>query len=704
VPGCRLTRLAADKNQGLDSVRPTPREGAGIHRPIAMHRHLMQKSRFTQKQFTHARALARAGDVRVSRSRRAAGMWTNRVLLCASILLAISGCSDPEIRAYEAPEKTAWAPLGIRPPPAAVDVPVLGDRNRFRTFHGDVLNADEVEIVFAPMFEAGWVAEREFYIPEGPTFDRTGNIYFVPSNPIERVLVVSIDLDGHRRWVVPGKRPGMGGAPLILNHPEIPGTERIYAGSYDSVFALDTEGNVLWDEPTGLGAPDLSTLLLHNWGLNYHAGSDSVVAVLGDGHVVAHRRLDGKRLTEPHLLPGSPAVNTQPISSAIIRAVLNLTQLMGGSGSTGLTDPSNGDPADIVDAIMGAGTVVSNYFSIDPGTGRIWIASTAPDAHDGREDGLSENGALYALQLRESGGLWSFQEHCRYVFQGGSSSTPALRADGERIYVGDDTTYLFAIDADCNEVWRIDIQEKLLASVAVASDNGELYGITGTTVKKVVDRGDHATLEWSATMDMYEGAPTANLSTAGIGANGVMVHIGSGRLSGGTVFPKKVGLALLDRDTGVARFATEGVQESIAAMTTNVDGGVYLAHSPVRTRLTPGGAGRSNGRTIGGIGQYRPIRFDLMARDAVCAAAARAANAGRHGSMPERSNRAERRQLGALIDQTRSALDRAEAAGELDAVRRNSLLRVVALAEPAVREARFVPAAALLSSACAIFD
>jgi len=48
----------------------------------------------------------------------------------------------------------------------------------------------------------------------------------------------------------------------------------------------------------------------------------------------------------------------------------------------------------IMNIIFGGGACVSNYFAIDPNNGRIYIAATAADEHDGTIDGFSEDGAL----------------------------------------------------------------------------------------------------------------------------------------------------------------------------------------------------------------------------------------------------------------------------------------------------------------------
>jgi hypothetical protein len=56
-----------------------------------------------------------------------------------------------------------------------------------------------------------------------------------------------------------------------------------------------------------------------------------------------------------------------------------------------------------VNYIYGGGGVVTNFFSIDADSSRIYMAATAPDAEDGTEDGRSELGAIYVLDLIDDG-------------------------------------------------------------------------------------------------------------------------------------------------------------------------------------------------------------------------------------------------------------------------------------------------------------
>ena len=111
--------------------------------------------------------------------------------------------------------------------------------------------------------------------------------------------------------------------------------------------------------------------------------------------------------------------------------------------------------------------VVTNFFSIAPDGGRIYIAATAEDTEDGTEDGKSEIGAIYALDLTDDGnGGLEFQILNRATFQGGTGSTPALSADGSRVYVSDNAANVIALDSDLNEVWRVDVGEPLVGSIS----------------------------------------------------------------------------------------------------------------------------------------------------------------------------------------------------------------------------------------------
>ena len=232
------------------------------------------------------------------------------IFFVVSFVMAV-GCT-PTPNSYPPPGKTAWVPEGCRSVPG--DNPVLGLPAAFsRTFHVDSMNSDEVSIALAPVFEYEWVAEPQFYVPEGPTFDSDGNLYFTPLYPGEDVILVSLDPDtGARRWAVSGTTLYGAGAPLILDDPLNPGEQIIYVGVYDRALAIRPDGTALWDVPTGLPSPPPPGMDedpgYHCFGVNYHAQADAIIGVMRDGSVYVLDRATGAQLlAAPYVIPGEPS-------------------------------------------------------------------------------------------------------------------------------------------------------------------------------------------------------------------------------------------------------------------------------------------------------------------------------------------------------------------------------------------------------------
>ena len=423
------------------------------------------------------------------------------IFITVSISLIFSSCS-PKPKPYSPPERTDWAPDGPRPVPYIGDASdpaggdVLGNPvGYFRTLHGDSLNSDEVAIAAAPVFEQDWVSEPHTYNATGPTFDKFGNVYFSPRfSPQEDVLLISLDPnDGSRRWAIPGGPRGSG-APLILDDPDNPGEQIIYVGSYDGAVAVkpdaDTNldkvvetGEMVWDVSTGLTATP-GEYPPTVFGLNYDPTTDTLIGLTADNHMyVLDRKSGSLLLSSPYSLPDiapSPAKSIN-IPDFIKPRVDQIAAPLLGDTSVEY----------LIEIILGNNFMVANYFSVDPHTGKIWVAATAPDGEDGAVDGVSEYGALYCLKLVSAGGgLYTVDNLFHISFEGGTASTPALSADGQRVYVGDNFGKLIAIDAsDGSILWELDVGEQIFGSISVASDNGELYCVTTSAIIKVTDHG-----------------------------------------------------------------------------------------------------------------------------------------------------------------------------------------------------------------------
>ena len=607
------------------------------------------------------RSGSRSSGSRSSGSRPSAG----RALLACLVCLA-AAVSSETARGDEAASpdldpvaRTTWRPVGCRA--VSGRRPVLATRDVWRGMHADSASSDEISIAVAPRFEMDFVAEPDTFNPTGPVFDRAGNLYLSPLIPNEPVVLISLDpRDGSRRFAVSATTDAPAGAtaPLVLRDPRRPGRDLVYVALYDRAIAVETDGTIVWDRPTGLTG-DAPTAVL---GVQYVPSADAIVAVTSDGLIYALDRATGDRLLDaPFSLPGSRAPFTAigPPLPPVVQDCVDAEN----AKLTRSQRPAGGG------LILGGGVEVANSFSVDPSTGRLFVAATAPDGADGTVDGVSRLGALYGLDLVERAGRLEIAQRCQIFFVGGSASTPALRQDGSRVYVADAVGSLIALDGECAEQWRLDVGAQINGSVAVSSDSSELYVSTANDVFQVFDRGDRAERGFTAALDVFdvpEGAPLLqrNLQITSIAANGVGVQVGLAPTANpGLVF--RTAVAVLDRATGRPRGAAEGLDESVAVMSAGPDGAYYLGNSP-RRRVVAACIARSFPRllpepvapVVGGITKYGPVRRDLLVRDAICAASDRARNAARVIDACPDSARADVDQIHQLVRQAgRVAVD-----------------------------------------------
>lgn len=563
------------------------------------------------------------------------------------------------------PAVTAWRPAGCRGVPFSD--PVLPPRTAFRRAHGDLESSDEVDLAYPPVFERQWIAEPSLYQVTTPSFDSAGNLYMTPLLPHEPILMLSLDgATGARRFVVPlgpGQRGG-GAVPLVLRDPDH-GGEVVYAISYERLIASRTDGTAVWNVPTGLGpasAADQSPI-----GLAYTPNADAIVGLTRDGFIFLLDRRTGAPLLAPVPLPGQPTPPAPTSASPALAAAVNtLLQPL-------VAFPDGFGVAELIQVLLGGNSKVANNLSVDGRRGRLWIAASARDEEDGTADGVSELGAVYRYDVVRDGDGWRLDEICHRNFSGGSASTPTLGQNGTRVYLGDDAGALIAIDAEtCAEAWSVPLDAQIFGSIATASDGRELYAASANGIFQVFDDGAAGRRGWEAALDLYD-VPAElsnyvgmNLLLTGIGANGLLIQTGVGIAAASTRLPVRTGIAHVDRRTGAARWFADGLEESLGAMSTGAGGALYLPHAPLRRAFSIA-LGLTDQPVIGGVSKWGSTRDDLLARDAACAAAARAANAATLRTVCPQSAAADAGQVDVLRRQMVDAAARAEAGGRVAA-------------------------------------
>ena len=634
------------------------------------------------------------------------------VAAVAGIALIFAWLDSPRVhnpKAFGPPAKTQWKPMGARSA-GQHNYDVIPEPTTWHAIHVDVANADSVWGVAAPMFELDWVAEPDYFIGSGPLLDNEGNLYF-SSNFYhgERVDLVSIDAKtGERRWAITEAGTMSAGGPIILNDPKNPGSQIIYLAGPERIMAIRQDGTTIWSKDTGIkisDAEDTDTVKFQNF--NYHPATDSLITITKAGGLFAYSRETGERVAPIGQLPGAPAVSDKgtKIPGFVTNKVDPLLDDAFGKTADGLSIFSSA-----VNYLYGGGGVVTNYFSIDPDTSRIYIAATAPDEEDGNADGRSEIGAIYALNLEADGnGSLAFNLLDRMTFQGGTGSTPALNADGSRVYVSDNDGHVIALDRELSEVWRVNVGEPLVGSITVAPDNNEIYAVTANDVFQLIDRGDHGTLNWAAELNGFDGYANVDVQsnglTATVTANGVVVMIGGGKEIIGKTIMLHVGMGLLDRQTGKLRYFAEGREDSLAMSVVAADGSIYVGHSPLRRAVGKAFFPELTAEVTGGVARFKPIRLDLLARDAICAAGARADNANTLDQATEiAAINNDKRQIQFLITQAENAIDIAVSDGHMTPEDADSLRDLQAQSATSLALGDLANTATTLNSACAMFN
>ncbi len=539
-------------------------------------------------------------------------------------LVALSYLGTP--RQIHSPNSSQWRPVSVNV--ATITSSVIPAASRFFALHGDTHNSDELSIAAAAEVELDWTSEPDMFIAEGPTEDNNGNLYFSAIGPKEDLMLVSLDpKTGTRRWAIPsiGKyKAAGGGAPLVLNDPDIPGKQIIYAGAYDRAIAVQQDGHIIWDTLTGLLEPDLKPGDLddrHVFGLNYHVQADALIGLTAAGDIyVLDRKTGIPLLDKPYTIEGAPgASNTGGPGPELTARVDSLLAEVFGQ-----LDYDKGRFSSVLQALFGGGYKVSNYFAVDKNSGRIFIAATSPDGSDGKIDGVSGYGSLYAYDLLlTKSGHYELITVARQDFTGGTGASPALNADGTRVYTADNDHNVLAFDRDLNPLWSIELPENIPASISISRENNELYAVSLQNIYKLVDLGDKAELIWTSQLNTFpEIGPyrNFNMSTATIVANGIAVSVGAGLTNGQFTLPFKFGVGLLDRESGELVSYNPAREESVSVTAVSGDGGYYLANSPVRRAVTRTLFGPLVRPLTGGISRYKPSNPVQLASAATCAA------------------------------------------------------------------------------------
>ena len=135
------------------------------------------------------------------------------------------------------------------------------------------------------------------------------------------------------------------------------------------------------------------------------------------------------------------------------------------------------------------------------------------------------------------------------------------------------------------------------------------------------------------------------------------------------------------------------------------DGSIYVGHSPLRRAVGKALFPDLTANVTGGIARFKPVRLDLLARDAICAAQARAANASALDPLTEMAAiDSDARQIKFLISQAENAITIAVSDGDMTGDDAAYLRDLQAKSMSRLAVGELSAAADSLSAACNVFE
>lgn len=300
-------------------------------------------------------------------------------------------------------------------------------------------------------------------------------------------------------------------SPAIATSASFLAGEVIYIGSADdNIYAVDEEGNELWEYPTELDVN--SVPMVGDNGKVYFGSSDVYVYGLHpEGIQYWLKKTDGAVISSPAYSSGGTIYigsNDNNLWAFTEDGDFLWKFLTGGSVSS--------SPAIGSDGTIYVGSEDGYLYAVNSSGQQVWsrqtgnkvTSSPAIDAEGNIYFG-SQDSYIYALNP-DGSQKWS------YLTGGKVASSPVIGPDGT-IYCGSDDNYLYALNPDGSLAWSFETGLWIRSSPAVDSDGTVYFGSLDGWVYALRSDG---TLKWK-----YETGDPVNSSPA-IGDDGT-IYIGS---------------------------------------------------------------------------------------------------------------------------------------------------------------------------------
>lgn len=307
--------------------------------------------------------------------------------------------------------------------------------------------------------------KKDYPFFQAVTLGPTGLLYATSGKAKGASNLFALDKKGHVVWEAPayqGPRDLDSGA--MFSAPVIDEKGDLYLTDSNQFWAFHGNGRIKWVRPLPKGAkPAFSVQFMGN----------SVVAVTGDGRVVALKRATGRPAAPVLPLPGvyapdAPRPPGERSSLGIIRTPV-------------LVDPEIAELA--ADAFAGLGWAVANTPAVHPFKPRLFIAARTPEGSQ----------ILFAVDLDEKRKKLAVA-FSTVLSQERSAVSPAVSPDGKKLFINQGRTQLATLDTETGKIlWSQKLGFTLLAGPSVGAD-GTVYLSAKSIVALEPETGE---IRWS---------------------------------------------------------------------------------------------------------------------------------------------------------------------------------------------------------------
>ena len=493
------------------------------------------------------------------------------------------------------------------------------------TIHATSRNNDYVPIDLSPRYETAWKALEGLATLMGPSIGPEGNLYVTTPAPSGTPTLYALDSEGNTLWEsAPWSEASDLDSCAGYQTPIIDEDGDVYLSDCNQIWSFSSEGSVRWvvdlpSPPEGAAWQDIAAAPVNSFVTAFFSKDGSIGGITIWGDIVLVSRTDGAPVAPVAKMPGSVAVSDDELPTGLG------IEPPPGVWDDGLMDP---EMISIVWYVFDGVTPGANTPAVEPETGRIFATGFSEDLDD-------DLGALYGFDFTpgQGGELGVLDLAINFPMGPGSGSSPGINADGSVVYVSDGEGILYSVNAATGaENWSVPTGGQP-ASPSVGPD-GKVYLLGDKAGIAINADGTEA---WRADLDGLaeelvppldpesglEGPSTFNNAINTITDSGVLTSIAVGYLTtlGERVAPLPVRqiIVTLDADTGelLDGFEPMEADDTIEGFVIpSQDGMVYanqgaLASSTL-TQLSPLFEGAlPDGVTlmspVGGLQAFRPV-------------------------------------------------------------------------------------------------